>query len=280
MYSLLISSEELSAHLTDPHWVICDVRHDLADVEKGRRAYAEGHLPGAHFLHLDEHLSGRKTGNNGRHPLPDPQAFASRLSAIGISNETQVVAYDDAGGPYAARLWWMLRWIGHEAVAVLDGGINQWQKDGRALTRDIPQAYAAQFAPRISDAMRVDASYIVDHLGKPDALVVDARAEERYRGLAETIDPVAGHIPGAVNRFFKDNLDAAGRFKPAAQLRREFDALLGGRPATQVINQCGSGVTAAHNLLAMEIAGLKGSKLYPGSWSEWCADPARPVARA
>jgi thiosulfate/3-mercaptopyruvate sulfurtransferase len=191
-----------------------------------------------------------------------------------------VVAYDDAGGPYAARLWWMLRWLGRDGVAVLDGGINRWVAEGRALTKALPRATPTTFRPLQRDDTKVDVNFIFAHLNRPDVLVVDARAAERYQGLSETIDPVAGHIPGAVNRFFKGNLATDGRFKPTQQLRQEFAALLGERAPEQVINQCGSGVTAAHNLLAMEIAGLNGSKLYPGSWSEWCADPARPTEKS
>ncbi len=279
MSALLVSTQELADRLGDTNIVICDCRHDLTDPEKGRRAYAEGHIPGAHFLHLDETLSGKKTGTNGRHPLPDIDAFANKMGSIGIDGSKQVIAYDDAGAPYAARLWWLLRWLGHDQVVVLDGGINKWLAEGRAVDRTLPTASPTTFVAMQKDGMTVDADFVMANLQKPKAIVVDARAPERYRGDTEPIDPVAGHIPGALNRVFKANLNADGTFKTAATLKQEFNELLAEKPPGQVINQCGSGVTACHNLLAMEIAGRSGSKLYPGSWSEWCADPARPVAK-
>jgi thiosulfate/3-mercaptopyruvate sulfurtransferase len=279
MPALLVSTQELASRLGDSNLVICDCRHDLMDLEKGRRAYAQGHIPGAHFLHLDVDLSGKKTGKNGRHPLPDIDAFAKKMGSIRIDGGKQVIAYDDAGGPYAARLWWLLRWLGHDNVAVLDGGINKWLAEDRAVNSDVPTATPAAFVANQKTGMTVDANLILANISKPSAVVVDARAPERYRGETEPIDPVAGHIPGALNRVFKNNLNADGTFKSAAILKQEFAALLGTKSPGQVINQCGSGVTACHNLFAMEIAGLSGSTLYPGSWSEWCADPARPVAK-
>ena len=279
MPTLLVSTQELVSQLGDASIVICDCRHDLMDLEKGRRAYAEGHIPGAHFLHLDDDLSGKKTGQNGRHPLPDIDAFAKKMGSIGIDSGKRVIAYDDAGGPYAARLWWLLRWLGHDQVAVLDGGINKWLTEGRSVDRSVPTSTPATFVAQRKAGMTVDADFVVANIEQPTAIVIDARAPERYRGDTEPIDPVAGHIPGAVNRVFKNNLNADGAFKTAAALKQEFAQLLGAKPPGQVINQCGSGVTACHNLFAMEIAGLSGSKLYPGSWSEWCADPARPVAK-
>lgn len=278
MPALLVSTQELAARLSNADVVVCDCRHDLMDLEKGRRAYAEGHIPGAHFLHLDEDLSGKKTGTNGRHPLPDIASFASKMGAIGIDSNKRVIAYDDAGGPYAARLWWLLRWLGHDNVAVLDGGINKWLAEGRPTDRNLPTARPATFVATPKNAMTVDADFLMANIKQSTSVVLDARAPERYRGETEPIDPVAGHIPGALNRLFKNNLNADGTFKTAATLKQEFSELLGGKPPSQVINQCGSGVTACHNLLALEIAGLGGSKLYPGSWSEWCADSARPVA--
>lgn len=279
MPALLVSTQELADRLGDSSIVICDCRHDLMDLEKGRRAYAEGHIPGAHFLHLDEDLSGTKTGKNGRHPLPDIDAFAKKMGSIGIDHTTRVIAYDDAGGPYAARLWWLLRWAGHDNVAVLDGGINKWLVEGRAADRMPPAARPTTFVAKRKENLTVDADFILANIKQPSASVVDARAPERYRGDTEPIDPVAGHIPGALNRVFKNNLNADGTFKTAASLKQEFAKLLGEKSPSQVVNQCGSGVTACHNLFAMEIAGLSGAKLYPGSWSEWCADPARPVAK-
>ena len=278
MFTTLISAAELAAYLDDGGWVVCDCRHDLADPSAGRRAYAESHIPGARFVHLDEDLSGPKTGKNGRHPLPDPQQFARRLGELGISNTSQVVAYDASGGPYAARLWWMLRWLGHDAAAVLDGGWNAWLAARHSITKEVPLIRAARFVPHIRTDAAIDAKMVAARLGQPGPLLVDARAPNRFRGENETLDPVAGHIPGAANRFFQLNLAANGCFKQAAALNQEFAGLLGDASPAGVAHYCGSGVTACHNLLAMEIAGLSGSRLYPGSWSEWVADRSRPVA--
>ncbi|MCC4117013.1 sulfurtransferase [Aromatoleum toluclasticum] len=276
-YSTLISAHELAQHLDDPDWVIFDCRHDLANRDFGRDVYARAHIPGARFLHIDEDLSSPLTGTNGRHPLPDPEAFAQRLARAGVGNETQVIAYDDAGGMFAARLWWMMRWIGHHCAAVLDGGLVAWLEAGQALTAKVPEPAPANFRVSLRPEV-VDAAWVLGHLRNPEMLLVDARSPDRYRGENETLDPVGGHIPGAINRFFRDNLDGRGHFKQASILREEFGALLKGGDAHRVVHQCGSGVTACHNLLAMESAGLTGSRLYAGSWSEWCADPARPVA--
>lgn len=278
-YTTLISPADLASHINDANWVICDCRHDLADTEAGRRAYAESHIPGARFVHLDEELSAPKTGTNGRHPLPNPERFAQRLGELGISVGSQVVAYDASGGPYAARLWWMLHWVGHDAVAVLDGGWNAWLDAPHSITKKVPNVAAARFVAQPRTALARDANAVAASLGKPGPLLLDARAPNRFRGENETLDPVAGHIPGAINRFFQLNLEEpAGRFKPAALLRKEFDELLGIDASGPVTHYCGSGVTACHNLLAMEVAGLAGSRLYPGSWSEWVSDPSRPVA--
>jgi thiosulfate/3-mercaptopyruvate sulfurtransferase len=272
----LVTAEDLAAH---PEWRVFDCRHDLKNTEYGRQAYARGHIPGALFLHLDDDLSGVKDGRNGRHPLPDPDSFARRMAACGVDAATQVVAYDNEGGIFASRLWWMLRWLGHEKVAVLDGGLAGWKRSKRALEETVPVVQPRSFTARAQD-MAVDVGQVLADLQSDRMLILDARSPERFRGENETLDPVGGHIPGAVNRFYFDNLDDDGCFfKPAAELRAEFAELLAGRPAAHVVQQCGSGVTACHNLLAMELAGLSGSKLYPGSWSEWCADPSRPVAR-
>jgi thiosulfate/3-mercaptopyruvate sulfurtransferase len=278
MRTTLVSTSELATRLDDANWVVCDCRHDLVDTEAGRRAYAESHIPGARFVHLDDDLSAPKTGRNGRHPLPDPKRFERRLGELGISNASQVVGYDASGGYYAARLWWMLRWLGHEAAAVLDGGWQAWSRAGLPVTRALPPVHPALFRRGTPLAQRVTAEEIAGRLGQSRTELLDARAPNRYRGENETLDPVAGHIPGAANRFFQSNLDPAGHFKPAAALRQEFAELLGGSAPGQITHYCGSGVTACHNLLAMEIAGLCGSRLYPGSWSEWVSDPSRPVA--
>jgi thiosulfate/3-mercaptopyruvate sulfurtransferase len=278
MSGLLVTTDELIAHIGDPNWRIFDCRHDLQNTEYGANAYIKGHIPGALFLHLDRDLSGPKTGRTGRHPLPDPAVFAKRMGECGVGPDTQVVAYDNEGGVFAARLWWTLRWLGHDKVALLDGGLPGWRRAKQALVPEVPVFAAANFQPR-PRAMTVDADFVMGKLHAPEVLMLDARSPERFSGAQETIDPVGGHIPGVVNRFYFDNLDDAGcYFRPVDELRAEFDALLAGRDPAAVVQQCGSGVTACHNLLAMEIAGLNGSKLYPGSWSEWCADPARPIA--
>jgi len=277
-HKTLISADETAAHLKDPDWVICDCRHDLADYSAGYRAYRNGHIPGARFLHLDVDLSGPKTGLTGRHPLPHPATFSLRLGALGIDNSKQVVAYDDSGGPFAARLWWMLRWVGHERVAVLDGGWNAWQQAGLPYTVAQPEIEPAIFSMRVQSQIAVDSKQILTDLQERRTQIIDARAPDRYRGENETLDPVAGHIPGAINRFFKLNLGDDGRFKSPAILKQEFAVMLNGRHPQTVIHQCGSGVTACHNLLAMELAGMNGSRLYPGSWSEWVSDRRRPVA--
>lgn len=278
MSRTLISAEELRA-LPPASVVLVDCRHQLADLDYGRRSYAAGHLPGARFLHLDADLSGRKTGRNGRHPLPDRTALAARLGELGVGDDTLLVAYDDAGGMFAARLWWLARWLGHAGVAVLDGGVQAWQAAGGGLDTTVPVTTPARFTLRDSLAGHVDAATVLANVGQPLFRLVDARGADRFRGENETMDPVGGHIPGALNRPFPSNLGTDGRFKPAAQLRAEWQALLGDTEAVAVVHQCGSGVTACVNLLAMEHAGLEGSRLYPGSWSEWCSDPARPVAQ-
>ncbi len=278
MADRLVSAETLAAHVDDPAWRVFDCRHDLKNTAYGEQAYAKGHIPGALFLHLDRDLSGPMTGSNGRHPLPDIECFAALMSACGVGPDTQVVAYDNEGSVFAARLWWMLRWLGHDNVAVLDGGLPGWRRAKLPLETDVRSVQPAQFLPRPRD-IKVDATYVLAHLRSPDMLLIDARSEDRYAGENETLDPVGGHIPGARNRFFGENLDDAGCFfKPVEALHAEFADLLDGRDPRSVVQQCGSGVTACHNQLAMEIAGLTGSRIYPGSWSEWCSDPSRPVA--
>lgn len=276
-YTTLVDVETLQAHLDDPNWLVVDVRHQLSNTGHGEHAYAAGHVPGAVFLHCDRDLSGAMSGGNGRHPLPDPERLAQRLGDIGIGALTQVVVYDDAQGMIAGRLWWLLRWLGHDAVALLDGGLPAWQAAGGTLTSVVPTLLPRAFVTRPQD-LSVNADYVLERLETPHMRLVDARGADRFRGENETIDPVAGHIPGAVNRCFKDNLLPDGRFKPAARLRAEWLAVLAGSPPDLVVHQCGSGVSACLNMVAMEVAGLPGSRLYAGSWSEWCADPGRPVA--
>ncbi len=279
MFTTLISTADLAARLDDPAFVLVDVRHDLTQPDAwGESAYGLGHLPGARFAHLDRDLSAPKTGRNGRHPLPDAHACAELFGRLGIDATKQVVAYDQGSGMYAARLWWMLRALGHDAAAVLDGGYAAWTREGRPVTTAPPAHARATFIAR-PVASNVDARRSPRASTTRSLLLVDARARERYRGDVEPLDPVAGHIPGALNRPYVENLDAEGRFKAAATLAAEFGALLGGRAPAGVVHYCGSGVSACHNLLAMAHAGHDGALLYPGSWSEWCADPARPVAR-
>lgn len=277
MTAHLVSAEELAAHVDAADWRVFDCRHDLLNPDYGRLAYAKGHIPGAQFIHLDVDLSGAKDGRNGRHPLPEPAVFAAKMSACGVDDGCQVVAYDNEGGAFAARLWWLLRWLGHERVALLDGGLAAWRRLKLPLETTPPVVSATQFVPKAGVGATLGKEQVLGALGDPEVLILDARAPERFTGEQESIDPVGGHIPGAVNRFFFDNLDDVGvYFKSADELRADFAALLGSRQPADVIQQCGSGVTACHNILAMEIAGLPGSKLYPGSWSEWCADPATP----
>jgi len=280
----LITADALNVlQASTPSLVLLDCGFDLADPGAGERAYQAGHLPGAHYLHLHRDLSGpqapegaRSPRFSGRHPLPDRGALAALAGRVGIAPGVPVVVYDRQGSPYAARAWWLLRWLGHADVAVLDGGFAAWSDAGGALSTDTPVAAVKPPYPALAAAMpTIDASTLAARLGR--VRVLDARAGERFRGEVEPLDPVAGHIPGASHRFYKDNLAPDGRFKSVPQLRAEFAAL--GAAAESVVHQCGSGVTACHNLLAMASAGLGGSMLYPGSWSEWCADPRRPIAR-
>lgn len=270
-HKTLISPAELRA-LANPLVIECSF--DLADTDAGERAYAAGHIPGAFYLHLDRDLCGDKTAPDGsfrgRHPLPEREAFAALMRRLGLAAGRQVVAYDRQGGPYAAHLWWMLRWLGHAEVAVLDGA---WDAE---MTTEVPAGAATDWQPGEPLVGQIDAATLLQKLGT--VRLVDARAAERFRGDVEPLDKAAGHIPGASNRFFKDNLGPDGRFKPAAQLRAEFGALLAPHAAAATVHQCGSGVTACHNLLAMAHAGLGDGLLYAGSWSEWSADPSRPIA--
>ncbi|AWL04653.1 sulfurtransferase [Massilia oculi] len=281
MFKTLISASQLAAHIDDPKWVVVDCRHDLVNLAAGRDGYAAGHLPNAAFADIETVLSGAKRGPDGvflgRHPLPGKEALAQALREFGIDDDTQVVAYDAHGGMFAARLWWLLRWLGHEAVAVLDGGMAAWQALGQPLSTETPTRPGGSLTVRAPFVPTVTVREVMDNLESGQRIVIDARAADRFRGENETIDPVGGHIPGAKNRFFKDNLQADGRFKDAGQLRAEFGALVD--DPERAIMQCGSGVTACHNLLALEVAGMPGASLYPGSWSEWVGDPARPVAK-
>jgi thiosulfate/3-mercaptopyruvate sulfurtransferase len=278
-WSTLIGTAELARHLGDPAFVIVDVRHDLAQPEHfGCEAYAKSHVPGAVFAHLDRDLSAPKTGCNGRHPLPTPEAAAAVFGRLGIDATKQVVAYDQGDGLFAARLWWMLRWLGHDKTAVLEGGFGKWLREGRPVSSEAVTAEPATFVPR-NVHPTVNAMGVAASLPRHDLLLLDARAAERYRGDVEPLDAVAGHIPGALNRPYARNLAADGTFRPARELRSEIDAILHGRSAEDVVHYCGSGVSACHNVLAMAVAGYPLTRLYPGSWSEWSADAKRLVAK-
>jgi thiosulfate/3-mercaptopyruvate sulfurtransferase len=274
--SNLIDAGELVGRLDDPALRIVDARFDLADPAAGRGAYERSHLPGAIHLDLEDDLSApvRPDGRGGRHPLPTPEALAARLGELGIGDAHEVVAYDDAGGAFAARVWWLLRWLGHDRVRVLDGGLAAWRAAGGPETAARPDLPPARLTARPDPALVVDADDVLAHLEDADRLLVDARAPERYRGEEEPIDPRAGHVPGALNLPFAGNLDADGRFLPQEALRARFAPLRG---AGEVVVYCGSGVTAAHDLLAIEEAGLGLARLYAGAWSDWCRREGLPV---
>lgn len=277
-YTTLIDAPTLAALLGSPGVVVIDCRFDLRAPEWGETQYLERHVAGAVYAHLDRDLSGAKSGTNGRHPLPSPDALVETFNRLGIDNGTQVIAYDQDTGMYASRLWWLLRWMGHEAVAVLDGGFAAWRATDGATASGAEQVTPAAFAARRDDRLLATLQEVQARLGDPSLRLIDARAGERYRGEVEPLDRVAGHIPGAANRFFQENL-RDGRFRSVEELRAAFEEVLGPVPPDAVVSYCGSGVTGCHNLLAMEHAGLRGGRLYPGSWSEWCADPDRPIER-
>lgn len=279
MLTTIAAPAAIASRLGDPAMVIVDVRHDLANPARwGEDRYRAAHLPGAVFVHLDRDLTGLKTGSNGRHPLPAPADAAALFGRLGIDSSKQVIAYDQNSGMFASRLWWMLRWLGHEAVAVLDGGIDAWQHAGFPVESGWHAAVPAQFRLQ-QQSSTIDVAALEQNLASRQHLVIDARAPERYRGDVEPLDAAAGHIPGAINRPYAQNLAADGRFKLPSELHAEFARLLAGRPVTATVHQCGSGVSACHNLLALAYAGMPGSLLYPGSWSEWSADANRPVSR-
>ena len=279
MYTTIISTSELAKHIDQPDWALIDCRFTLAEPERGRGDYLQAHIPGAVYAHLNEHLSAPVVpGVTGRHPLPDAETVAERFSTWGIDSDAQVVAYDDAGGAYAARLWWMLRWLGHEAAAVLDGGWPAWTGAGLPVRGGAETRLRRNFSANPRFGLLADSTEV--ELCRSDAQwkVLDSRTAERYRGENETIDPIAGHIPGAVSAPYPDNLDPTAHFRSKEELHRRFEDLFGAVPASQAIFYCGSGVTAAHNILAAVHAGFEMPRLYVGSWSEWIIDPQRPVA--
>jgi thiosulfate/3-mercaptopyruvate sulfurtransferase len=276
-FTTLISTAALALHLDDPALAIIDCRYKLDDATWGEREHAGAHIPGAMYADLGRDLAGPRNGTNGRHPLPDPDVLARTFSRLGIASGVQVVAYDQENGMYASRLWWLLRWLGHDAVAVLDGGFAKWKAEGRATRSGAEPREARAFAGAPRADMSVGVSQVASRVGTSEWQLVDARAPERYRGDTEPIDKTPGHIPGATNHFFQWNLDEQGLFRTPEQLRARLKESLGDVSADRLVSYCGSGVTACHNLLALEHAGLKGAKLYAGSWSEWSSDPTRPV---
>jgi thiosulfate/3-mercaptopyruvate sulfurtransferase len=277
-FTTLISTAVLASHINDPAYAIVDCRAKLDDSGWGAREHETAHIPGAVYADLTTDLSGPKTGTNGRHPLPDPHTLAHTFSRFGITSGIQVVAYDQENGMFASRLWWLLRWLGHDAVAVLDGGFKKWRAEQRPVESGDTHRPSRDFTGLPRADMAVDATAVAAHLGGPP-LLVDARAPERYRGEVEPLDKTAGHIPGAKNHFFQWNVDEQGLFRTPEELRAKISATVGEVPADHIVCYCGSGVTACHNLLAFEHAGLTGAKLYAGSWSEWSADPGRPVEK-
>lgn len=276
-FTTVISPEDLRARLGDPEVIVLDCRHALADFSLGRRLYEESHIPGAFFASVEDDLAGNKTGKNGRHPLPNPETFAGFLRGLGINDGTQIVAYDAGADMFAARLWFLCRWIGHDATAVLDGGFAAWTALGYPVTAAPSQpSRKGSLTVALRPGLVVDTDYVRANLGDPEMQLLDARAKERYTGETEPIDPRGGHIPGAMQRWFKDNFTPSGNFKSPEQLREEFARA--GLDPKRTVHQCGSGVSSAVTQLAMAHAGLEGSRIYNGSWSEWVADPSRPIA--
>lgn len=278
-YRTLIDTNLLARHVTDDGWAVVDCSFRLDAPSWGEREYAARHIPGAVYAHLNRDLSGEITGSNGRHPLPDPSKLADLFGRLGIASDTQVAVYDQDCGMFASRLWWLLRWLGHDRVCVLDGGLQQWLRDGRVTRPGHETRTHSTFSGRPHPAMSVSVDDVAAGLSDGRRLLIDARAPERFRGEQETIDRAAGHIPGAINHFFRWNLGADGRFLSSTALQQRLRSAMGDAPADKVVCYCGSGVTACHTLLALEHVGLSGAKLYPGSWSEWSSDPKRPVAQ-
>jgi thiosulfate/3-mercaptopyruvate sulfurtransferase len=275
-FTTIIAAEELHERLGDSNVMVIDCRHSLADFELGRRLYDQSHIPGAFFASVEDDLAGTKTGRNGRHPLPDPETFGRFLRELGANDDTQIVGYDAGADMFAARFWFLCRWIGHDATAILDGGFAAWITHGYPTTAAPSEpSREGSLSVNLRPELLVDVAYVHGHLGNPEMQLIDARAKERYSGETEPMDPVAGHIPGARQRWFKENFDSEGHLKSPEALRVEFERA--GFDPKRTVHQCGSGVSSAVTCLAMEHAGLTGSRLYNGSWSEWCADPSRPV---
>jgi len=276
-YRSIISADIVQQHLDNAQWRIVDCRFNLKNPGEGLALYQMEHIPNAVYAHLDHDLSSPVTANSGRHPLPDVELFKQKLGNWGINRDTQVVVYDDAAGSYAARLWWMLRWLGHDSVAMLDGGISSWKQQGLPKTVDMPHISSTAFLGEPNMEMLVDSDLLQQKLTQPQTSLIDVRDSNRYQGLEESIDKVAGHIPGAINIPWKSNIAENGLYLPKAQLYDYYIEVLRDTPIDNTVFMCGSGVTACHSLLALEYIGISGAKLYPGSWSAWITDPARPV---
>ena len=278
-YTSLVSTDVLADHLTDPDWIVFDCRFTLTAPDSGYEQYLQEHIDGARYAHLDNDLSSPITESTGRHPLPDKKQFVQWLRSNGVNNNSQVVVYDESFGAMAGRLWWLLKWAGHDAVALLDGSYPKWRREGHKTSHDLPVIAESDFKADFRDEMIASSDEVHEFVkGNKQAVLIDARAEERFSGEIELLDKVAGHIPGAINFMYEDNLDMGGNLLPANELKEQFEGLMSGVKPEQVIHMCGSGVTACHNMIAMEAAGLYGSKLYIGSWSEWITAPDRPVA--
>ena len=280
MHTTLISTDVLAEHLVSPSWLIADCRYSLNDESWGRAQYETAHIPGAVFIDVAHDLAGRRTGTNGRHPLPSVEDMTATFGRLGIADDVQVIAYDQEAGAFASRLWWMLRYLGHDAVAVLDGSFAKWTREGRPVRGGVETRRSRTFTPRPRKEMRVTVDETLAHLGDPSVLLIDARSPARYAGKPDPLDTIYGHIPGAQNRYYRDNVTDAGTMRSGGELRTDFEKVLAGNPASHAVMYCGSGITACHNLLAMEHAGLRGARLFAGSWSEWESDPNRPVERS
>jgi len=277
-YKTIISAENLIKNINNKEFIIFDCRCDIKETSYGIDQYTEGHIPNAIFVDIDTDLADKKTSTSGRHPLPDPKILTEKLCNWGMSNTKQVVIYDDAGGAFAGRMWWILRWLGHEKTALLDGGLGAYMAVGGKLTSEITAYANTSFDISANDAMHVTIKEVEDAQYRMDKLIIDARSKERYLGIKDMVDPIAGHVPGAISYPLGNNLDKTGCFKSAEELKLQFSKVIGDTKSEDIISMCGSGITACHNILAMEIAGIKNVRLYVGSWSEWITDKNRPVA--
>ena len=278
-YKTIISAKDLIKNLSNDNFIIFDCRCDISDSSYGIDAYNEGHIENSIFVDIDHDLASEKTVDTGRHPLPDPQLFSEKLSQWGMTNNKQAVIYDDAGGAFAGRMWWILKWLGHSNVAVLDGALGAWMSGGGKLTSKETIFERGVFEPNLNDNMHVSIKDVEDAQYKMNKLIIDARSKERYLGIKDPVDPIAGHIPGAVSHPLGKNLDKNGHFKSPEELRHNFIKLIGDTASSDIISMCGSGITACHNILALEISGIKNVSLFVGSWSEWITDKSRPIAK-